>query len=161
MLKPTFSRLLSVLVLLVVICFGARAQTTVYNTPAAASRASVPVTPMTTAPAQPSTGIGYDFLYYLTETALGVGCSTATQVYVNAIFQDPNAAAPQTVTVATYTTVNGSGRIGFMYLSSGIFGNFPFVAKPGSVVQFSTTYIPGSGCTTPPVVQIFPTLEQL
>jgi hypothetical protein len=76
---------------------------------------------------------------------------------VNLIYQDPNAASAQTVSLATYT-VSGAGTLGVVPWTSGVAG-WNFTAKANTPVQFSTTFTNGN-CTTAPTVQFYPFLEQ-
>jgi len=130
----------------------------VYNTAPAAGTSSITATTMTTAPAIPATGTNYNFSGYVTQTVLGTSCAGNTTVALNAIFQDPNAAAPQTIPIGTYT-VTTNGTLGNVPLTAGAYaGEIILRAKAGTVVQFSTTYSIGGSCSPGPTVQLFPTL---
>jgi len=130
-----------------------------FNTAPAAGTASIGPTTMTTAPAIPVTGTRYNLSTYITQTALGASCAGNSTIVVNAIFQDPNAAAPQTTPLATYT-VTTNGTLGIVPITANAYaGSISFVAKAGTVVQYSTTYTPGGSCSPAPAVQFFPVLE--
>jgi hypothetical protein len=123
----------------------------VYNTPAAAGIVAIGPITMTTAPAQPAAGTRYVFSPYVTQT-------------VNIIFQDPNAAAPQTVATAIFTvTSNGTlgivPQVGPPNSTQALLANGAFFAKAGTIVQYSASAPTGGSCTTVPTVQIFPLLE--
>ena len=128
----------------------------IYNTTPAAGTASIGATTMVTAPAQPAAGTHYQFRSYATQTVLGTSCTTNTTVVVNVIFQDPNAAGPQTVVLGTFSVTN-NGTLGIVPVTSGD-SDVSIVAKPGTVVQFSTTYTAGANCAPAPTVQVFPNL---
>lgn len=131
----------------------------IYNTAPAAGTASIGATTMATAPAIPATGTRYNLSTYITQTVLGASCAGNTTIVVNAIFQDPNAAAPQTTAIATYT-VTTNGTLGIVPITANAYaGAISFVAKAGTVAQFSTTFTPGGSCAPAPTVQIFPVLE--
>jgi hypothetical protein len=131
----------------------------VFNLIPTASLGSLVLTPMTTAPAQPATGSSYVFSGYLTQVALGTGCTGNTTVTLQVTFQDPNAAAPQLTPIGSFT-VTTNGTVGIVPLTSGAYGGqIALIAKPGTVVQYSTLYALGTGCTIGPSVQLFPVLE--
>lgn len=131
----------------------------VFNTAPAAGTASLGATTMTTAPAIPAIGTRYNLSTYISQTVLGASCAGNTTIVVNAIFQDPNAAAPQTTPIATYT-VTTNGTLGIVPLTANSYaGSISFSAKAGTVVQYSTTYTPGGSCAPAPAVQFFPVLE--
>ena len=128
----------------------------VYNTAPAAGTSSITATTMVASvPAQPASGTSYSIQEYFTQTVLGASCAGNSTVALNLIFQDPNAASPQTITVAT-ATVTTNGTLGRVPITS--FNPFAFIAKPGSAVQYSTTFTPGGSCSPAPTVQVFPTL---
>lgn len=130
-----------------------------FNTIPAAGVASIGATTMVTAPAQPSAGTHYMLTGYVTQTVLGASCAGNSTVVLNAIYQDPNAAAPQTQAIATYT-VTTNGTLGIVPLTANIYaGQFSLMAKAGTVVQYSTTYTAGGSCSPAPTVQLFPILE--
>jgi hypothetical protein len=131
----------------------------IFNTIPAAGTASLGPTTMVTAPTIPATGTRYNFSSYITQTVLGTSCAGNTTIVLNAIFQDPNAAAPQTTAIATYT-VTTNGTLGIVPLTANVYsGGISFVAKAGTVVQYSTTFTPGGSCAPAPTVQFFPVLE--
>lgn len=131
----------------------------IFNTAAAAGTASLGATTMTTVPAIPVTGTRYNFNSYITQTVLGASCAGNTTIVVNAIFQDPNAAAPQTTAIATFT-VTTNGTLGIVPITANSYaGAISFVAKPSTVIQYSTTYSLGGSCSPGPAVQFFPVLE--
>jgi hypothetical protein len=131
----------------------------IFNTLPTAGTASLGATTMTTAPAIPATGTRYNLSSYISQTVLGASCAGNSTIVVNAIFQDPNAAAPQTTPIATYT-VTTNGTLGIVPLTANVYsGGISFIAKPGTVVQYSTTYSPGGSCSPAPAVQFFPVLE--
>ena len=131
----------------------------IYNTAPAAGVISLGATTMTTAPAIPLTGTRYNLSTYITQTVLGTSCAANTTVIVNAIFQDPNAASAQTTPIATFT-VTTNGTLGIVPLTANAYsGSISFLAKPGTVVQYSTTYGLGTSCSPGPAVQFFPVLE--
>jgi hypothetical protein len=135
-------------------------QSRLFNTLPAAGTASIGATTMVAAvPAIPATGTHYVFSVYATQTVLGTSCAGNTTIAINAIVQDPNAAAPQTTAMATFT-VTTNGTLGIIPLTASVYGgNMPFLAKAGSVVQYSTTFTPGGSCAPAPTVQVVPTLE--
>lgn len=117
-----------------------------------------PRTIVATVPAAPAGGTHYNLLYYLSQQGLTTGCTGNTTIVFNIIFQDPNAAAPQTVALATYTiTLNGTS--GVIPFTTGTPGQYTFLAAPNSVVQWSTTFTRGTGCTVGPTASIYPTIE--
>jgi hypothetical protein len=131
----------------------------VFNTLPAASAANVPTTTMTTAPATPALGTHYVFSVYATQTVLGASCVGNSTIVINAIIQDPNAAAPQTTAIATFT-VTTNGTLGIVPLTASTYGgNMPFLAKPGVVIQYTSVFTPGGSCAPAPTVQVVPTLE--
>lgn len=131
----------------------------IYNTAAAASTANVPTTTMVTAPAIPATGTRYNLSTYISQTVLGASCAGNTTIVVNAIFQDPNAVSAQTTAIATYT-VTTNGTLGIVPITANAYaGSISFVAKQGTVVQYSTTFTAGGSCAPAPTVQVFPVLE--
>jgi hypothetical protein len=131
----------------------------VYATLPAAGNSSISATTMATAPAIPAVGTTYRFHVYASETVVGTSCTGNPIIAVAVTWQDPNEASPAATTVATYTiTTNGTlGRIVPVLTN-------PYIilrAKAGTVVQYSTTFTNGSGCSPQPTVQIYPTLEQM
>jgi hypothetical protein len=133
----------------------------VYNVIPAAGTASLPTTTMVIAPAQPATGTHYAVAFYLTQTALGASCAANSTVLVNVIYQDPNAAAPSTLAYTTFLIL-GNGVLGGVLNFSGAvnaISQWGILAKPGTPVQYSTTYTPGTSCAPAPAVQLFPVLE--
>lgn len=131
----------------------------IFNTLPAAGTASLSATTMTTAPAIPATGTRYVLGGYISQTVLGTSCAGNTTIVLNAIFQDPNAAAPQTTAIATFT-VTTNGTLGIVPITANAYGGaIAFVAKPSTVVQYSTTYSLGGSCSPGPTVQVFPVLE--
>lgn len=131
-----------------------------YNTLPAAGTASISATTMVTAPAQPSTGTSYRLSAYVSQTVLGTSCAGNSTILVSAIFQDPNAASPQTQAVATFT-VTTNGTLGIVPMTSNTDSGLVLRAKASTVVQFSTTYSPGGSCSPAPTVQVYPILEQM
>lgn len=131
-----------------------------YSTAPAAGTASIGATTMlASVPAIPATGTRYSFTSYITQTVLGASCAGNSTIVVNAIFQDPNAASAQTTAIATYT-VTTNGTLGIVPLTANNYGGaITFVAKPGTAIQFSTTFTPGGSCSPAPTVQLFPVLE--
>lgn len=130
----------------------------VFNTLPAASAASISATTMDTTPAIPATGSEYTFTAYLSQTVLGASCAGNSTVTLNLIYQDPNAAAPQTQAIGTFT-VTTNGTLGIVPLTSNIYaGKITFTAAPSSVIQYSTTYSAGGSCSPAPTVQVFPVL---
>lgn len=132
-----------------------------YSTLPAAGNSSITATTMVTAPAQPSAGTSYRLSAYVSQTVLGTSCAGNSTISLNAVFQDPNAAAPQTQAVATFT-VTTNGTLGIVPITSTT-DTMPLVlrAKAGTVVQFSTNYSPGGSCAPAPTVQVYPILEQM
>lgn len=131
----------------------------IFNTAPAAGTSSLSATTMVTAPAIPATGTRYNLSTYITQTVLGASCAGNTTIVVNLIYQDPNAASAQTNPIATYT-VTTNGTLGIVPLTANVYsGSQSFVAKAGTVVQYSTTYTPGGSCSPAPAVQFFPVLE--
>jgi hypothetical protein len=130
-----------------------------FNTlPAATAGSLAPVT-MVTAPAVPLTGKEYTLTAYVSQTALGASCGAPTTIVLNAIFTDPNAAAPQTQAIGTFS-VTGNGTLGIVPLTANIYsGKITFVAKPATAVQYSTTYALGTSCSPGPTVQVYPVLQ--
>lgn len=127
--------------------------------PAAGSAGIGPVT-MVTAPTIPTTGTTYRFGVYLTQTAAGTGCTTNTTIAVQLIFLDPNESSAAPLTVASYTIVT-NGAVGRMFPASATeFISFPIRVKAGNAMQYQTTFTGGS-CSTLPVVQVYPVLEQM
>ncbi len=122
-----------------------------YNTAPAAGNTSIAATTMVT----PTWTGNLRFAAYVTQTALGAGCTGNSTVAVNVIFTDPNAPAAQTVTVDTFT-VTTNGTLGNV---PGNAKSYLFRAKASAAIQFSTTYTAGAGCTTNPSVKLFPLLE--
>jgi hypothetical protein len=130
-----------------------------FNTIPAASAASITATTMATAPAIPATGTRYNFSAYVSQTVLGASCAGNSTLVLNAIFQDPNAAAPQTTAIATFT-VTTNGTLGIVPITANVYaGAISLIAKAGTVVQYSTTYTAGGSCSPAPTVQLFPVLE--
>jgi hypothetical protein len=130
-----------------------------YNTAAGAGTSSISATTMVTAPAVPLTGKTYTFQAYVTQTVVGSSCAGNTTVVVNLIYQDPNAAAPQTQAIGTYT-VTTNGTLGIVPLTSNAYaGRITFVAAPSTAVQYSATYTAGGSCSPAPTVQVFPVLQ--
>lgn len=133
--------------------------TRVYATAGTAGVASITATTMTTAPTIPASGRLYNLSGYVTQTVLGASCAGNSTVVLNLIYQDPNAAAPQTQAIGTFT-VTTNGTLGIVPLTANAYaGAITFVAKAGTVVQFSTTYTAGGSCSPAPTVQVFPVLE--
>jgi len=135
----------------------------VFNGSGPASNAAVGPFTMLTVPAQPAAGTRYVFSPYVTQTVLGVTCAGNSTVTVNAIFQDPNAAAPQTQASQLFL-VTGVGTLGIVPSVSpgvgvGVLASGTFLAKAGSIVQWSASAPTGGGCTTVPTVQVFALLE--
>lgn len=125
-----------------------------WNVIPAATNTNIAATTMFT----PGVASNYRFTYYVDLTAVGVGCTGSTTVVVNAIFTDPNAAAAQTVALATVTiATSGNGTLG--QVAS---GTYAWRNKAASAIQYSTSgYTAGAGCTTNPTYQIVPVLETL
>lgn len=99
------------------------------------------------------------FSTYVSQRALGVGCTGNTTIVVNLIFQDFAATSPQTQPIATYT-VTLNGTLGIVPLTANVYaGSISFIVGVGIPVQYSTTYTGGTGCTTLPSVQLYPVLE--
>lgn len=131
----------------------------VYSTLPTAGHGNISGTTMATAPATPLTGTAYTFTGYVSQTIVGQSCGANSTVVLNAIFQDPNAASAQTQAIGTFT-VTTNGTIGIVPLTANIYsGKITFVAKPGTAVQFSTTYSAGTSCSPAPTVQVFPILS--
>jgi hypothetical protein len=131
----------------------------IFATLPAAGVASLSATTMTTAPAIPASGTSYTFTGYVTQTVLGMSCAGNTTIVLNVIYQDPNAASPQTQAIATFT-VTTNGTLGIVPLTANVYaGDFSFIAKAGTAVQYSTTYTAGGSCSPAPAVQVFPKLE--
>jgi hypothetical protein len=131
-----------------------------YSTNPAAGTSSISAqTMLASVPAIPATGTRYTFTTYISQTVLGSSCAGNSTIVVNVIFQDPNAASGQTTAIATYT-VTTNGTLGIVPLTANNYGGaITFVAKPGTAIQYSTTYTPGGSCSPAPAVQVFPVLE--
>jgi hypothetical protein len=131
-----------------------------YSTLPAAGTSSLTPTTMVTAPAIPALGTSYRLSGYLSQTVLGSSCAGNTTIVLNAVFQDPAAAAPQTVAMTTFT-VTTNGTLGDVPITTELANPFTIRAKAGTAVQFSTTYTPGGSCSPAPAVQLYPVLEQM
>jgi hypothetical protein len=126
----------------------------------AAGTSSLTATTMVTAPTIPAAGTSYRLSGYISQTVLGASCAGNTTIVLNAIFQDPAAAAPQTSGMATFT-VTTNGTLGIVPITAELGNPFMIRAKAGTVVQYSTTYTPGGSCSPAPAVQVYPVLEQM
>jgi hypothetical protein len=131
----------------------------VFFTLPAAGTSSISATTMDAAvPSTPATGIPYTFEAYISQTVLGASCAGNSTITVNLIYQDVNAAAPQTQAIGTYT-VTTNGTLGIVPLTSNAYaGRITITSAPASVVQYSTTYSAGGSCSPAPAVQVFPVL---
>jgi len=107
----------------------------------------------------PITTVTYRMSFYVTQQAVGIGCTVAPTITVSGIWQDINAAAPQTVQLAQFT-ISTNGTVGYIPLTSGT-ATLVFRPKSGTSIQYSTTYSGLTNCTTNPAYQVFPILEQL
>lgn len=132
----------------------------IYNTAPAAGTTSITATTMVTAPSIPATGTSYRLSAYVSQTVLGASCAGNTTIVLNAVFQDPVAAAPQTQAVATFSVTN-NGTLGNVPMTTATETPIALRAKAGTVVQYSTTFTPGGSCSPAPTVQVYPILEQL
>ena len=131
----------------------------VYNTLPAAGTSSITATTMATAGTIPAAGTSYRFSAVASVTVVGTACTANSTVVVNAIWQDPNEAAPATTANFTFTVVN-NGSVG--RLIPAVTNPLPAIrAKAGTVVQFSTTFTAGANCAPAPTVQVAPILEQM
>jgi hypothetical protein len=109
-------------------------------------------------PSTPATWLPYTFQAYISQTVLGASCAGNSTITVNLIYQDVNAAAPQTQAIGTYT-VTTNGTLGIVPLTSNAYaGRITFTAAPASAIQYSTTYSAGGSCSPAPAVQIYPVL---
>jgi hypothetical protein len=98
---------------------------------------------------------------YATQSALGASCASNPTVNAFVTFQDPNAAAPQTVQFGSWL-ITGNGTVGTIPIASGgTQGSLTFRSKAGVAMQYSTTYTSLTSCSPNPTYQIFPILEQL
>jgi hypothetical protein len=125
-----------------------------YNTAPAAGHATISATTMITGVA----GKAYRFSSYLTQTALGTSCAGSSTMQVALVYQDPNAAAGQTVNLGLYTIVN-NGTVGVVPWTSGP-TDWTFISS-ANVIQFQVTYTAGGSCSPGPNFQITPILEAL
>lgn len=135
----------------------------VYSTPSASTNASI--VPGVTMAAAGGSGNTYRYTVYVSQSALGSGCSTNSTVALDVLWTDPNASGALTfqltlqagngATEAQATIVN-NGSLG----GSGTSGTLTFRAKTGTVVQYETIFFSGT-CTTAPSYQIYPVLELL
>jgi hypothetical protein len=139
---------------------GFNVVTTVYSTPSASTTASISATTMATASPLGNT---YEFSFYPTQTAVGVGCAGNSTITVSVTFQDPNEGAPVSYPYsADIATIIGNGAPGHIFpgtaaLTTGV----TFSAKGGTVVTYSAVYAPNGGCGPAPAYQIFPILEKV
>jgi hypothetical protein len=127
----------------------------VYYTQSAASSTNLSPIPMV---ARTSAIHSYLFNWTVSLTAPGIGCVGSTTVTLNEIHTDPNATSPVIVPLRTITLASsGNGTPGFVAS-----GTDSILSKSGTSVQYSTSsYSPGSGCSTNPTYQVSPTLVQL
>jgi hypothetical protein len=137
----------------------------IYTTPSVSTNSSIsPTTMITAGPA----GNLFRFSAYISQTTPGADCKGHASIQVNLIFTDPGASSPGTLTVnggqsATRDLANslptaGSGAAGdqLVYTTPTM-----FFAKGGTPVQYSTTLMNDSGCSSPPSYKLYPALEQL
>jgi hypothetical protein len=127
----------------------------VYYTQSVASSTNLSPIPMV---ARTSAIHSYLFSWTVSLTAPGLGCVGSTTVTLNEIHTDPNATSPVIVPLRTMTLASsGNGTPGFVAS-----GTDSILSKSGTSVQYSTSsYSPGSGCSTNPTYQVSPTLVQL
>jgi hypothetical protein len=126
----------------------------VYSTQSGSTNTNVAATTMVTTGASNAT---YRFGFAISQTVVGSGCSGNTGITVSVIYQDPNAASPQTVGYGTvFVTTNGT--LGQM---TDYFGAMILRVKTATAIQYSVTYSIGSGCSPGPSYQLSPILEQL
>ncbi len=138
----------------------------VYSTASGSTNANIGATTMVTVGSSSAT---YRLTYYLTISVIGSSCTGNTTVALNTIWQDPLDAGARTSAGAAMVLANlGNGTLGESYQPSGtgtasaVTGNSGvFRAKAGTVIQYSTTYTIGSGCSPGPQYTIYPVLEQL
>jgi hypothetical protein len=131
-----------------------------YYTPSAATTSNVSPTTMVTVDAGgTATANTYRLSAYVTQSVLGAACGGTSTIVVNVIFQDPNAAAPQTQAIGTFT-ITTNGTLGIVPLTTTP-GTLMIRAKTGTNVQYSTTYTPNGTCSPNPTYQIFPILEKV
>ena len=138
----------------------------VYNTASAATTGNVGTTLMVTVGASNAT---YRISYYLELTVVGAGCAggtgAAANVITNLIFQDPVAAGTITSSEQFGLTAAGdNGTVGAAFQYNPLVNfmpSFPFRAKAGTNIQYSTTYTTSTGCSPKPTYVLYPVLEQL
>jgi hypothetical protein len=128
----------------------------VYSTAQTPTSSSIGTTLMVTVGAS---NANYRIGFIASQTALGVGCgANLTTVNTDLVWTDPNAAAPQTLLVAgSVNSITGAGTVGSFIDTFTV----PFRAKALSSISFSTTVIPGAGCSPAPQYQLIPILEQV
>jgi hypothetical protein len=140
--------------------------TVVYNVASGSTNANIGATTMVTVGASNAT---YRFVFYISETVVGASCTGNTTLTVNTIWQDPLDAGARTNTAAYNLAIN-NGTVGEAFHFSGVAGGNQspnatsgglIRAKTGTVIQYSTTYAIGTGCSPGPQYQLFPILEQL
>lgn len=132
-------------------------QYVVYHTAHTATTGSISAVTMATAPAGGGT---YDFDAYLTETVVGMSCSTTSTVTVSINYTDPNeSGAASTVLLTGTVSTNGAlGRIP-VALTSPL--GLTFRAKAGTTVNYLTTATPDSMCSPAITYQVYPVLRLL
>jgi hypothetical protein len=125
----------------------------VFNTPSAQTNAAISAVTMLIVGGSDTT---YRFQYYMTQIDAGTGCTGSTQLTLNLTFTDAVGGASQPVTKPFPTfplVISGLGV--------GQSNSYAIRVKASQTVQYSSTYVLGSGCSTGPKYQVFPILEQL
>lgn len=136
----------------------------VYSTPSASTNASIGATTMATAGGSGNT---YRFSGYADGTVAGTGCSGNGSLSIGVTYTDANGGGAISVTLLLETTVGTTVTSATITTGGGpgtpLVTILPFTirAAAGSVVQYSTGYAAGSGCSVGPKYQVFPILEQL
>lgn len=128
----------------------------IYSTPSASVAANIAVTPMITNAAAVH---GYRLGWYIDQTVAGIACTGNTTFTLNEVFTDPNNSGATTAPVASSITVVNNGAVGTT-LSRGTSGLT--ISKASAQIGYSISgYAAGSGCSTNPSFQVYPTLEQV
>lgn len=136
----------------------------VYSTASASTNSSISPTTMATAGASGNT---YRVSWYFTNTALGTSCTGNSTVQFNLIWNDPSEGSVGTSSLQNLIaigsgTANGVlGPIPTHANYNGFWNSVPFRAKANTAVQYSVTFVAGTGCSPAPSYQVYPILELL
>ena len=136
----------------------------VYSTASSSTNASISPTTMASAGGSGNT---YRVSWYFTNTVLGASCTGNSTVQFNLIWNDPSEGSAGTSSLQNAVAIGSGTANGVLgpipthanYLN--FYNTLPFRAKANTAVQYSVTFVAGTGCSPAPSYQVYPVLEQI